>query len=498
MTEYLLAHKIALRPNRKQATMMRKSAGVARFAYNWGLAKWNEMYDAHKADPSQPKPDWQKLSKIWNSVKIQQFPWVSEVHSQIPTRAFANLGQSFSRYFSKLGKRPTFKSKRDQASFYLHNATFSFVEKRSTDDQAGKFLRISKFGTQLGDKHHAYIRMTEMPRFVGKVMAGSISESGGQWFLSVQTECVEAQFAAPSPKDSAVGVDLGCRDMATLSTGEKIANPRHLYAAERRLRIRQRRLSRKEEAHKIVEKAQGKKVKRGSSWRKAQAAVAKIHTKVRNQRADTQHKMTSAIAANYATVGIETLRVKNMMKNRRLAKSIGSVGMYEIRRQLEYKVPRHGGRVVLADTWFASSKNCSACGTKNTKLKMQSEWTCDACGTHHDRDINAAINLREHALQVLRDESSSPPVAAKKAAKSLVPKRKLSKPMPAQTSVASEEISTAAPAESNAMLVERISLTPSGGVEQCSEVEAGRGAKAKRKSCRKTTQSSQQSLFGTG
>ena len=363
----LLAHRIQLDPNKVQATYLARAAGTARFAYNWALAEWQRQYQTSLADPALPKPNWMALSRQLNAIKRTEFPWMLEVTKNAPQLAIMQLGRAFENFFAHRARFPTFRRKGRDDRFTLSNDQFR-VE--------GKRIRIPKLG---------WMRMWESLRFVGRIVSACIARLAGHWFASITVDMPDGLPLPPSENQGAVGVDLGVKQLATLSTGETFAGPKAL----RTLLVRLRRLSRE----------LSRKVKASRNWGKAKLKLAKLHGRIANLRRDSLHQLTTSITRRFHTIGIEDLNVKGMLGNRRLARAIADMGFGELRRQLRYKAARRGGQVVVANRWFPSSKTCSHCGYKLEALDMdQRQWICPGCATQHDRDVNAAINLRNMAV----------------------------------------------------------------------------------------------------
>lgn len=363
----MLAHKIALNPNNKQATYFAQAAGTARFAYNWALAEWQSQYEAWKADNTLTKPTHFALNRQLNAIKREQFPWMMEVTKNAPQKAIHQLGDAFKNFFAGRAKYPTFRKKGAHDRFSIDNTVFR-VE--------GSRIRIPKLG---------WVRMRESLRFSGKIMSATISRVADRWYVSITVDVSDLSHLPKAENQGAVGVDLGVSALATLSTGEVIKGQKALKQQLKKLQRLSRRLSRK---------------KKGSANRKkAQTKLARLYARISNIRKDALHKLTSELTTRYHTIGIENLNIKGMVKNRRLARSIADMGFFEFRRQLEYKADMRGGTVVIADRWFPSSKLCSVCGTKNETLKLSDRiWTCSCCQTTHDRDVNAGVNLRNYAV----------------------------------------------------------------------------------------------------
>jgi putative transposase len=350
------AHKIVLDPTVKQAQYFAQACGVARFTWNWGLAAWGSLYRAGQ------KPSGLGLKKIFNSIRHIFFPWSGDVLRDATSQPFQNLQSAFSNFFKKRSRYPRFKKKGTHESFYIANDKFK-VE--------GNRIQIPKLG---------WVRMTESLRFHGKILSAVISRTADRWFCSISVD-VEA-----TPKtienQAVVGVDLGVKYLAVLSTGEKITGPKALRRYQKRLTRLQRQLARKQ---------------CGSANRlKAKRRLARLHYRISCIRGDSTHKFTTRLAREYGTIVIEDLNVAGMVRNHKLARSISDQGFGETRRQLEYKVAPVGGRVVVADRWYPSSKLCSVCGHRLTELALSVRtWVCSGCGTQHDRDQNAAQNLKQ-------------------------------------------------------------------------------------------------------
>ena len=359
----LIAHRIALDPNHAQATYLARAAGTARFAYNWALAEWKRQVEACKTDHSLPKPSQQSLRRQLNVIKREQFPWMLEVTKNAPQMAIIQLGQAFQNFFAGRARYPQFRRKGVRDRFSLTNDQFS-VE--------GSRIRIPNLG---------WVRMRETVRFAGKIMSATVRRVADRWFVSIAVDTQDDSHLPQAENQGAVGVDLGVAALATLSTGERIPGPKAHQALLGRLRRTSRSLSRK--------------VKGSANRRKAKAKLAKLHARIATIRADALHKLTTDLTRRFHTIGIEDLNVRGMLRNRHLARAIADASFFEFRRQLEYKAAMRGGRVVVADRWFASSKTCSACAHKLDDLPLAvREWACPACATLHDRDVNAAINLK--------------------------------------------------------------------------------------------------------
>jgi putative transposase len=358
----LIAHRIALDPNKVQATHLARAAGIARFAYNWALAEWSRQFTAHQADSALPSPSQFSLRRQLNAIKREQFPWMLEVTKCAPQMAIIQLGNAFKNFFACRARYPRFRRKGEHDRFTLTNDLFRVD---------GKRIHIPKLG---------YVRMREELRFVGRIVSATVSRHAGRWYASITVDT--PQISLPTAENQGVvGVDLGLTRLATLSTGEAFTGPKALRTLLERLRRLGRSLSRK--------------VKASRNWSRAKLALARLHARIGNLRREGLHQLTTNITRRFHTIGIEDLNVKGMLGNRRLSRAIADMGFYELRRQLTYKAAWRGGKIVVVDRWYPSSKTCSNCGQKLEELGLAvRSWTCPDCGANHDRDVNAAINLK--------------------------------------------------------------------------------------------------------
>jgi putative transposase len=361
-----VAHRIRLDPNNVQATGLAHAAGTARFAYNWALAEWSRQYEACKIDPTLPKPSEAVLRRQLNSIKREQFPWMLKVTKNAPQMAIMQLGRAFENFFAGRARYPRFRRKGRDERFTLTNDLFR-VE--------GRHIRIPKVG---------WVRMREALRFSGKVVSASVARVADNWYASITVDTSDSPVP-PADSQGAVGVDLGIKALATLSTGETFQGPKAL----RTLLTRLRRLSR----------ALSRKVKGSRNRVRAKLKLARLHARIANIRRDSLHKLSTSITRRFHTIGIEDLNVKGMLGSRHLSRAIADMGFYELRRQIGYKAAWRGGQVVLVNRWYPSSKLCSCCGYRLEVLGLEvRHWTCPGCGASNDRDVNAAINLRNVAV----------------------------------------------------------------------------------------------------
>ncbi len=361
------AHKIKLNPTPEQQDYFKRAAGCARLAYNWALAEWNREYEAGG------KPSALELKKRFNEIKAEQFPFVKEVSKCATEQAFADVGTAFANFFRRLKEGveagyPKFKAKnRSTPSFYLANDKIAFE---------GRTVYIPKLG---------WVNLAEELRFDGKVMGARVRYRAGQWWIAV---AVELEKPPSQEKNRTVGVDVGIRNLGVTSDGRVFENQEYLRQSLSRLGGLNAALARKQAGSRNFEKA---KVK-----------LQRAHYRVACQRDDAIHKMTTELCRNSAVIGIEDLNVKGMVRNPHLSRSLSDAAFGEIHRQLNYKAEWFGSVIQPVDRFFPSSQMCSACGERKTNLTLaEREWRCEVCGAHHDRDLNAAINIRNEALRRL-------------------------------------------------------------------------------------------------
>lgn len=403
------AYKTELKPNNRQRTLLRKHAGAARVAYNWGLGR---KIDAYK--DSGKSPNAIALHRDLNGLKGKPreeggFPWAYEVSKCAFQEGLRDLDRAFKNFFRRCKQRaarkgfPRFKAKRDgQGSFRLTGAI------KATDTH----VQLPRLG-KIRLKERGYL--PTLDRKDVRILSATVSERAGRWFVSLS---VEQEQEVPTPKTHVVGVDVGLKHLAVTSDGQVFENPKALKRAEGRLRLLQKSVSRK---------------KKGSNnRRKAKRKVAKQHFRISNIRRDAIAKMTTMIAKSASTIVVESLHVKGMLKNRCLSKAISDASLGQVLTQLEYKSAWHGATLVKADRWFPSSKRCSSCGSIKADLTLSDRtYECGSCGVAVDRDLNAALNLKS-----LAGSSPVPPIGREACGEDVRPL--VSVRTPRQTSVKQE------------------------------------------------------------
>ena len=336
-TPIYLGHKIELDLNNKQTTYMLKACGTCRFAYNWGLNNWSKMYSEYKEDNSKQKPNARLLRKILNSIKKKQYPWMKDVSKFATQSAFEDLEIAFKNFFEKRAKYPKFHKKGYDDSF--------------------RFLDFKVKNNKLFVPRLGWVKMRESLRFSGKPLNVTISKSSSnRWYASILVELDQNPYSATSENQGVVGVDLGVKNLATLSTGEIIEGPKPLKKLEKKLKRLCRRRDRRQFGSRRREKS------------KIQAA--KLYEKISNIRHNFLDQLTTWLVNNFKTICIEDLSTKNMMKNHKLAKAIFDMGWGIFKTMLKYKCNLRNVRLILADKFFPSSKSCANCGSILDKLDL--------------------------------------------------------------------------------------------------------------------------------
>jgi len=410
------AYRFALDLTPGQERAVLAHAGAARVAHNWALARVKAVMDQRTSERSYGVPDEQLtpalswtlagLRRAWNAAKPDVAPWWAECSKEAFNTGLDALARALKNWAdSRSGRRagrpvgfPRFKSRRRTTP----SVRFTTGAIRVEPDRKHVVLpRLGRLKTHESTRKLA--RRVEAG--AARILSATVRRDGGRWHVCFTVE-VERANRAPAWPASVVGVDIGIKQLAVLSTGELVPNPRHLIDAQQRLRRLGRALSRK------TGPDRGTGQRPSNRWQRAANRLGRAHARVANLRRDGLHKLTTRLAHEHGTVVVEDLNVTGMLANRRLARHIADAGFAELRRQLAYKSIWNGGRMLIADRWYPSSKTCSGCGAVKTKLALsEREHECEACGLALDRDLNAARNLA--ALAAEFDTAGSGPVAGR-------------------------------------------------------------------------------------
>ncbi|MGW0081931.1 RNA-guided endonuclease InsQ/TnpB family protein [Streptomyces sp. NPDC003393] len=355
------AFKYRFYPTDAQAAELSRTFGCVRKVYNMALAARTEAW------VRQERVNYNQTSAMLTAwKKTEELAFLNDVSSVPLQQALRHLQAAFAHFFAKRAKYPRFKAKKkSRASAEYTSSAFRYRDGS---------LRLAKMTDPLN-----IVWSRPLPDGASPSTVTVSRDGAGRWFVSLL--CEDARVKPLAATDTAVGIDVGLDHLLTLSTGEKIANPRHERRDRERLAKAQRELSRK---------AKGE----GANRRKARAKVAKIHARIADRRRDVLHKLTTRLVRENQTLVIEDLTVRTMVKNQSLARAISDAAWSQFRSMLEYKAGWYGREVVAVDRFFPSSKLCSHCGALQLEMPLNVRtWTCDSCGTAHDRDVNAAKNL---------------------------------------------------------------------------------------------------------
>lgn len=360
------AYKYRIYPNKQQQEIIHKTFGCCRFVYNQYLAKRIKLYEESKESfgYNQCANDMKKLKS--------DLLWLKEVDSTALQSSLKDLDMAYQKFFKEHAGYPKFKSKKTNRHSYKSKCVNGNIQ------YLGKYIKLPKLG---------YVKTRNKLVPQGRILNATISqEPSGKYYVSLC--CTDVDIQELGQLHSKIGIDLGIKEFAITSDGEMIENPKFLRKSEDKLAKEQRKLSKMQKCSK--------------NRNKQRIVVARLHEKIANQRKDFLHKTSARLINENQIICLEDLKVKNMIKNHKLSKSISDVSWSEFVRQLEYKASWYGRTVLKVSTWYPSSQLCSVCGYKNTETKKLSvrEWICPECGLIHERDINASINIMNEAIRV--------------------------------------------------------------------------------------------------
>ena len=367
------SYKFRIYPNKQQEDLIQKTFGCCRFVYNQTLTYREEQYKS----TNKSMTNFDCINYVTRVLK-QEYSWLREVDKYSLQNSIFNMDIAYKNYFRKKSNFPKYKSKKNSRKSYRTNCCYG---------NANPTVEVSFDNNKIKLPKLKWIRAKVHRKFDGKIKSATISQNpSGKYFVSV---LVETEHIPMESTGCMIGIDLGIKDLLITSNGEKYDNIRTTKKYEDKLAKEQRKLSHKQ--------------KGSSNWNKQRIKVARIHEKIHNTRIDNLHKISHKIVSENQVIVLENLAVSNMVKNHHLAKSISDCGWYELTRQMSYKSEWNNRQYIKIGRFTKSSQPCNVCGYINTKTKDLSvrEWTCPECGSVHDRDINAAINILNEGLRLL-------------------------------------------------------------------------------------------------
>ena len=373
-------YKCRLYPTKEQEKMFNINFNCSRFVYNHFLALRKQAYEEQNKTVN-----FFECSKLLAELKhTEGYEWLNESDSSCLVQSLRDLEAAFQNFFRRIKKHqppygyPKFHSKDGKQAYRTQNVNGKAIRVEDTG------VRFSKIGT---------VKQRGLKDFNGRIINATIERTNtGKYLCSL---CVEEELEIKGNQGGVIGIDVGIKEFYTDSNGDKVGNPKTLRKLETKLIREQRRLSRKQ--------------KGSNNYKKQKQKLARVHEQIANKRKDFLHNESAKLVRENQVIAAEDLKIKNMVRNHKLAKSISDASWGEFFRLLEYKSFEHGTDFVKIDTFFASSQTCSCCGFKNESvkdLKVRS-WTCPKCGAEHDRDANAATNILNEGLRILQERSAN-------------------------------------------------------------------------------------------
>lgn len=368
MEAYQMGFKYRIYPNKTQQSLINRTLGCCRFVFNHFLSLRRDEWTANHKSMNY----YHTNLALTDLKKNAEYSWLKEADSMALQESLRNLDTAYQNFFQRRAKYPRFKSK--------HNHTQSYRTRNQSNGIRiiGGKIKLPKIGE---------VKIKQSRTFEGRILNATVSRAAsGKYFVSLCVE-LDKETLIRSNNGGKIGIDVGLSEFLTDSNGNTVDNPRTLKRLTWKLIREQRRLSRK--------------MPKSNNRNKARVRVARVHEHIANIRKDFLHKLSTKLVIENQVIAVESLKVKNMIKNHHLAKAIADVSWSEFFRMLEYKADLHGGKVLKVDPFFPSSQTCSNCWYQNEKTKNLAirEWTCPKCGAAHDRDENSAKNILRKALE---------------------------------------------------------------------------------------------------